>query len=386
MRYYEVAPNGDVVLVLRRKNMQLFSWSYEETDDETFGRTAGVVSDRDCARFRLSSRHLIRKSPVFRAMLCGGWKESFATREDGVRDGDDDGSDDDDDSSSSSNNNDDNDSSNNNNNNNNRQDEALLEITATNWDKEAFLLLMNLLHGSYRNVPLRVSLLVLVKVCILVDYYMCQEATRFFVGIWMNHLNDIRNAPYGHASMGWLFVSWVFSQTAMFESMTEAAMMQSTVPVSAFGLPLPHWLINVMESKRTKALRRIISHIRHVSESLVQGKQGYGCGRVCSSRMNESLMKAMSSIGISNLPLTAPYGNVSVQMIKDAVRTLRTETRTKYHEPGTRMFSPECNIHVKLQPVIKSVCGGYQGLKLEDYCHPWLDNRHQSLWSYSTFA
>lgn len=45
--------------------------------------------------------------------------------------------------------------------------------------------------------------------------------------------------------MGVLFASWVFSHAAVFKMMTEMAMRESQLPISAFGLPLPPSLIGM---------------------------------------------------------------------------------------------------------------------------------------------
>ncbi|KAG6094990.1 hypothetical protein E4U31_006058 [Claviceps sp. LM219 group G6] len=159
MEYHELDPNGDKILTLRPQNLQPFPG--------LFGR-----GDLDSARFRLSSKHLIRASPVFRAMITGPWKESLAfaaapvaKHSAGIPD-----------------------------------EDALPENTATEWDKETFLLLLEILHGRYE--PLKdplpdVDACMLVKMCVMVDNYQCHKAVQGFVDAWIKCIIDTVPLSYG---------------------------------------------------------------------------------------------------------------------------------------------------------------------------------------------
>ncbi|KAG6246030.1 hypothetical protein E4U23_004931 [Claviceps purpurea] len=167
MEYHELDPNGDMILTLRPQNLQPFPGATEAANSQLFGR-----GDLDSARFRLSSKHLIRASPVFRAMITGPWKESLAfaaapvaKHSAGIPD-----------------------------------EDALPEITATEWDKETFLLLLEILHGRYKPLqdPLPdVDACMLVKMCVMVDYYQCHEAVKGFVDAWIKCIIDTVPLSYG---------------------------------------------------------------------------------------------------------------------------------------------------------------------------------------------
>jgi hypothetical protein len=53
--------------------------------------------------------------------------------------------------------------------------DGLIHISASDWDAEAFLILLNVLHLRNRSVPDKVSLDMLAKIAVLVDYYECDE-------------------------------------------------------------------------------------------------------------------------------------------------------------------------------------------------------------------
>ncbi|KAG6001424.1 hypothetical protein E4U43_001322 [Claviceps pusilla] len=170
MEYHELDPNGDLVLVLQHQNMQSFPWALDEPDDQLMEWTASALGDLDSVRFKVSSKHLILASPVFKAMLCGHWKESILLTKMGRTQ----------DTRTS-----------------NSQDGALPEITTTQWDKRAFLILLNIFHGRNHSVPVRVDLHVLVNISIMVDYYKCHDSTAFFASLWMAHLRDTLHVSYG---------------------------------------------------------------------------------------------------------------------------------------------------------------------------------------------
>lgn len=190
---FELDPQGDVLLVLRRPNLQHLGWGQAD-EHATDEREYSTDQDEDEeVRFRLSSRHLSLASPVFETMLSGGWKEStISAQQPGTAS----------------------------NEKIDKKDAALpldYEITATEWDVNVFILLMNILHGHHREVPHSVDIETLAKFSVLVDYYDCHEITDLFANIWIEDLQLCLPTVYGRHSTIWLFVSWVFSDENIFK-------------------------------------------------------------------------------------------------------------------------------------------------------------------------
>ncbi|KAK3370952.1 hypothetical protein B0T24DRAFT_531308, partial [Lasiosphaeria ovina] len=77
--------------------------------------------------FLVSSRHLILASPVFKVMLTGGWKEG-------------------------------------------EKNNGPLRGGAEDWDTEALMIVMNVLHNHYRQVLKKVSLEILAKIAVIINY------------------------------------------------------------------------------------------------------------------------------------------------------------------------------------------------------------------------
>ncbi|KAG5916199.1 hypothetical protein E4U42_007775 [Claviceps africana] len=182
--YHELDPDGDIVLHLRHITPGFFDWVDDDDDEQPVGWPATAdVGDVESVSFKVSSKHLILASPYFRAMLCGGWKESITSVKRGenednsprgrvgelVESGQD----------------------------GLIENTALPETTASRWDRRVFLLLLNILHGHHHDVPSRVDLHVMIRVAIMVDYYMCHDATAFFGNVWLDHINNNWSIPCG---------------------------------------------------------------------------------------------------------------------------------------------------------------------------------------------
>ncbi|KAG6029174.1 hypothetical protein E4U19_001131 [Claviceps sp. Clav32 group G5] len=170
MEYHELDPNGDIILTLRHQNLQSFPWAVEAADSQAIECTASGPGDLDSVRFRLSSEPLIRASPVFRAMITGPWKESLAfaaavtKHQDRLSAG-------------------------------SADEDALPEITATEWDKRALLLLLEILHGRHQDALPDVDVFMLMNICVMVDYYQCQEAVELFAAAWMMRIRIMDTFP-----------------------------------------------------------------------------------------------------------------------------------------------------------------------------------------------
>lgn len=97
-------------------------------------------SDPAEVNYRVSSRHLVLASPWFkRALSEEGWSEFSRNPED-----------------------------------------SLFHVKAADWNEEALLILLNILDLRNGKVPRAVSLEMLGKIAVLVDYYECGEALEVF--------------------------------------------------------------------------------------------------------------------------------------------------------------------------------------------------------------
>ncbi|CAG9981897.1 unnamed protein product [Clonostachys byssicola] len=117
------------------------------------------------------------------------------------------------------------------------------EIRASEWDTEAFLVVLDIIHGHNRNVPRNISLQLLTKISTIVDYYHCQESVDTYIDIWVTQLERYLPSSYNEEVPVWLCISWVFRQSKILDKMVELAVMQLQDPLVMTGLPLPQPII-----------------------------------------------------------------------------------------------------------------------------------------------
>lgn len=180
------------------------------------------ISEAEEVQFLLSSRHLSLASPVFDAMLCGGWKESTVLDErprkiPRLQNRD----------------------------TSNSELQVRHEISATEWNTEALLLLMNIFHGHHKKVPHELSLDTFAHLALLVDYYKCQEITELFSRYWLGRYKPRLAKARGQILVLWVFVAWSFSHDALFEDTTELAVKESQGLLETLNLPLPQRILGM---------------------------------------------------------------------------------------------------------------------------------------------
>jgi hypothetical protein len=177
----------------------------KEPSDDDWASTANV-------KIRVSSRHLILASPQAKRMLDAAWIEH-----------------------------------------NTLKSQGLLVMEERDWDEEALLVLMNILHGKTRSVPKIISLEMFAKVAVLVDYYECYEAVEIYSDMWMAHLRNKLPQIYCRDLVLWICISWVFRQPEEFGQVTTFALKYSKGPIQTMELPIPERIVrksSVVASKK----------------------------------------------------------------------------------------------------------------------------------------
>lgn len=177
--------------------------AYPEPEMELEAHAAlGPGEADDSVKYLVSSRHLALASRYFSTKLSGPWIEAAVKHLDGC-----------------------------------------YHMDATEWDSDAFLILMQVIHGKTRSVPRRVDVDMLAKLAVLVDYYDCHEVIEIYCPIWINSLTDELPVSYGRDAVLWLLISHVFKQDDIFQRMTQVVVLKSAYPVQTMGLPIPSSLV-----------------------------------------------------------------------------------------------------------------------------------------------
>lgn len=212
-----IDPDGEVIILLRNTTLQ--GPTVEEAVEEAVEVPVDVAVDvaaeepvraqietdlvresldEACFRIQVSAKHLILASPVFKKILTGGWKESVTYLQKGS-----------------------------------------VEITAESWDIEALLILLRAIHGQQYHVPQKLTLEMLAKVAVLVDFYDCKEAVYIWTTIWIDALEEKIPKTYSRDLLLWLWISWVFQLQAQFKESTSTVISWSDGWIDDFGFPVP---------------------------------------------------------------------------------------------------------------------------------------------------
>lgn len=170
-----------------------------------------LSSAEDCeVQFLVSSRHLALASDFFKNSLAkNGWKEGEPSEADG-----------------------------------------LYHLTTEDWDADALLILLNVLHHRNYQVPRAITLGMLARIAVLVDYYHCAEAVDMFPRVWINETKKIFPVPstYDRNLVLWLFVAWFFKLPEEFEATTKIVLRQNTAPtVQDMSLPIPEVVLGMLD-------------------------------------------------------------------------------------------------------------------------------------------
>ena len=200
---YNIDPLGDTILALANPNnsppvlCDSVAAAEPEPPDE-----APPFEKPERVTFLVSSHHIILASPVFKAMLKGGWGEG-------------------------------------------EKKDGRFYIRAEDWDVEALTIVMNVLHSHYRQVPKTVTLKMLARISVIVDYYKIQEAFQPMVLLWMSPLeSQVPSSSFSPDDVLWILVSWVLEDEKAFTQTTKAAILHGkdniVVPKT---LPIPQVII-----------------------------------------------------------------------------------------------------------------------------------------------
>lgn len=159
-----------------------------------------VSTSEEVIHYNVSSRHLRLASPKFESQLSGeNWKEGVPDENDGR-----------------------------------------YHIPAEDWDMEALLILLNVLHHRNRQVPRSVSLEMLAKIAVLIDYYDCAEAAELCTERWVEHLRKTSPIPSSFCRnlMLWMCIAWVLRLPHEFTQTTVVAMSRDDSELPTLGLPI----------------------------------------------------------------------------------------------------------------------------------------------------
>ncbi|KAK4233012.1 hypothetical protein C8A03DRAFT_39314 [Achaetomium macrosporum] len=281
------------------------------------------LSEASGMQLRVSSRHLILASLYFEVALNGPWSEATSVSADCCR-----------------------------------------HIFADDWDPQAFLILMHIIHGRNRQVPRLVSLELLAKIAALVDYYKCHEAVEVFAELWLQGLKSQSQVPsqVGRDLVLWLFISWVFGDNDIFTSVTSTALQQSQGPLPTWGLPIPEAIIEAIDRRRQEVVDKIITALQSLLISFRDGPDK--CSFECSSIQLGALAKEIRAKRLETKP-ESPMLGYSVVATMKTVKSIRSPTWHRTHTSFGYVHS--CSLEATIRSTIGSMEQMTGGLTLDEF-------------------
>ncbi|KAJ5801629.1 uncharacterized protein N7518_003697 [Penicillium psychrosexuale] len=319
---HAIDPDGEVIIVLRNANSPFAQAPGITTPGMTLSESShcfkspaevikisvtypGKPTNNDPATeaqacelsIQVSAKHLIFASSVFKSILTGAWKESITYMEKGS-----------------------------------------VEITAESWDFEALLIVLNAIHGKYHQIPQNLTLEMLAKVAVIVDYYDCKETVYIMKDIWIGNLKEKIPTTYSRDLILWLWVSWFFQLPSQFKETTSTVMSCSGNLIDSWGLPISDKVIGLMNKLRQEAIDPWIVRLYETHDALLNGRQG--CCFECTSIMYGALATQMRS-GMFLWRPVAPFPYLNH---RNLIRTILA-----FKSPGwgssERRYGASYNIH-----------------------------------------
>lgn len=219
---HKIVPNGDTLLILRNSNapfavmaassvwpdaIEIYQGEDEMGENEqemadSVNAEQTTTESRQEVHLWLSSKHLALTSKYFQKMTTNSWKEA------------------------------------------NSEGDSAYSVTAEDWDVDALLIVMQILHCQTHKVPRVIGVEMVAKVAVIVDYYQCHKAVDFYAKTWMTNF-AVRELPlvYGRDLLLRLLISCVFLEAGTFRILTKTIIRQSKGPIHSLGLPFPRNII-----------------------------------------------------------------------------------------------------------------------------------------------
>ncbi|EDN09148.1 predicted protein [Histoplasma mississippiense (nom. inval.)] len=271
-------------------------------------------------RIQVSAKHLTLASPVFKKTLLGQWKESVTLLQRGS-----------------------------------------VDIPATGWDIEAFLILLRIIHCQPNDIPRELSLEMLAKVAIIADYYQCKEAMGHFLDVWIGKLSSIP-ANYSRDLNLWLWISWVFQLPSQFKEVTSIAMSQSPCRISSLALPIPENILDAINYGRENAIQKSILLLHKEQRTLLYN--GNGCSFECRSIMYGALTLEMQSNELYSPKPEAPFPGLSYNGLVQRVLSFKSP---KWYRSPSGYYNCHTCLHSSFNSLLGPLDEGIGGLDLSYY-------------------
>ncbi|EFY90643.1 hypothetical protein MAC_03223 [Metarhizium acridum CQMa 102] len=156
------------------------------------------------------------------------------------------------------------------------------------FNRQAFEMVMDIIHGQTHKTPDRVSLDMMADVAAITDDLQCHNAVKFVANAWMDRLQASPPKKICSDLYKWILIAWVFDQPDLFQSTTRLAIMECTGTLSP----------EAVESMRVELLSELIAGVERMIDDLSRGHST--CTFECRSMWLGALIQEMRSNGLSS--------------------------------------------------------------------------------------
>ncbi|KAF2969454.1 hypothetical protein GQX73_g4117 [Xylaria multiplex] len=245
-------------------------------------------------------------------------------------------------------------------------------VDAEGWDTEALLIVMRIIHGQNRLVPKNLSLEMLAKVGVIVDYYQCREILEPFVDMWRPGMkNHPLSLSLDRNLIMVLFVSWVFHWKDKFRSVTKLMQDHCSGRIHTLGLPIPESIVSDLDNWRqerigqiTDALNDLLQYFgKEPAECRFHPNSAFECSSMLLGALTRELRnnKQLSFTKLAGQSYTG-YSVVSAMAATRSIRSPRWLQENSYRGSGRHECDLNKIVGEKMVPVRKA-----EGLRLSEF-------------------
>ncbi|KAI9150435.1 hypothetical protein HJFPF1_10201 [Paramyrothecium foliicola] len=317
-----IDPDGDVIYDL---TVETSSPDAAEASDSADNQTIQTQNPVQAIAFKVSSKHLALASIVFKRMFDGGWAESQPA------------------------------------------DDGYKHVSGKDLDVEAFLIMMNVIHGRNKKVPWEVSMKTLAGISRIVNYYIMHEAVEVFVKIWIGAIKPPLFHEYSDDHLLWMDICIVFKLKNQFRLVTAGLIWNLPGDADAAKCLLHEDVLAEIIRRRAAAKQQIVDGIRGIKDNLLGGK--YTCSYECNAiRLGTLLMELHKSHGDNSFIFHDPPSEWSVSLLAKRLRRIKSPTGRNVGWCSTHGQS--CNLSDLIEGVVKRVKSANEGIPLTDIPGP----------------
>ncbi|KAF7895317.1 hypothetical protein EAF00_007131 [Botryotinia globosa] len=276
-------------ILIKATDVSLISTSVEEVSEPNDGSWVELKQ----VRMLVSSKHMSVASPVFKAMLQAS---------SGIE----------------------------------LKKTSKVELSLRDEDSKAWNILLDIIHGRFRSVPLNINLPMFTQIALLCDKYQMHEVAYAFTPTWK--MSAGHDSVSGEDIPRWIFIAWTFNMKDVLEEITKGLTLNYTGNgiqklFSMTNLPIPQIIVDELENSRQHAIAELVDVLDYTIQRYQDNSSKCSIRTRCSGDRESyrkqcdamilgMLLKGTLEQGIHPLP-TKPYREWSFSTLEKKIKCIR---------------------------------------------------------------